>query len=241
MFKKFLATQVFILFVSSATILAQSIQIEAIEFTFVGRTAENDFGEFDSFVSKVREPSLFQSKLVEQIDQNGIITTSGFAIDFVFSGMENPNNEFVFGIQTGSVESEIFQSLTVLRDTLTEISDISNSSQVFTLKAGYQRIFRDKKRLKLILGTSYQLGIPVSAKTTQTFDDEFFGEEYTFFAKQHASFGISAVYGIRFKLFRNVSASFLSRPGLYWQQVDGTPTANLLRGTNLSFRFKIKP
>ena len=240
--KRTIALIIFTFFISteSSRIFAQLLKIEAIELTGVGLTANDDFGDYASFISKVRNPALFQSQLINQIDSLSTITNTGFSIDFIFSLVDKPFNEFIFGIQNGSVETELFKSLSFQSDSGFVSSDITNQSQYFTLKTGYRRIFRTDKKIKLLAGTTIQLGIPVSSKTTQTFNREFVGEAYSFFGKQSVSFGLSIPYGLRFKLFRNVQVAFISKPTFFFQRVDGTPSSSLLRGTNLSFRFNIQ-
>lgn len=219
---------------------AQSIKIDAIEITIVGETAEDDFGDYSRFVAKTRNPALFQSVLENEIDQNGTINRTGFSIDFIFSQISKPQNEFILGFQAGSVTNDLYTGLTFESDSASISGDITNQSQFFDLKAGYRRIFRMDKKIKVLVGANLQLGIPVSSNTTQTFNNPFFGDEYKFFAKQHVNVGLALNYGIRFKLFRNVYGAFVSRPTLFFQQVDGTPSSSILRGTNLSFQFKIR-
>ena len=221
-------------------ICAQSLKIDAIEFVTIGQIGDEDFGGYESFISKVKNPALFESGIVNQPNKIGIISSTGFAIDFVFVQADMPANEFILGIQSGTIESEVFQELSFQGDSNLVSSDITNTSQFFTIRSGYQRVFRYDKRIKILTGTTLLLGVPVSSNTTQTLTIDFFPQEYKFFAKQSASVGLSITYGIRFKLFRNVHTAFISRPTFYFTRVDGSPTSSLLRGTNLSFQFKIR-
>ncbi len=219
---------------------AQSLQIDAIEILAFEQTGDDDFGTYNSFVSKARNPALFQFDLINQPEKIGIITNNGFAIDFVLSQKDEPVNEFIFGFQAGTVESELFNDLSLQRDTSLFVGTIKNSSQYFALKGGYQRVFRADKKIRIITGTSLQIGIPVSSKTMQTITSQFLQEEYNFFAKQSASLGFSINYGIRFTLFRNMHLALMGRPTFLFQNIDGTPSSSLIRGTNLSLQFKIR-
>ena len=120
-------------------------------------------------------------------------------------------------------------------------SDITNNSQYFTLRSGYQRVFLADKRVRVVASTMLHIGIPVSSKTTQTIESNLIGGEYDFFAKQSAYVGFSIPFGVRFKLFRNVNMSIMSRPTFLFQKVDGTSSTSLLRGTNISLQFKLRP
>jgi hypothetical protein len=220
---------------------AQSIKINAIELTAIGQIGDGDHGNYEYFVYNTRNPALFQSGLIDQPDKFGIIRNSGFAIDFIFNQDDEPVNEFILGIQSGSIETEIFKDLSFQDDSLTFNSDVTNISQFFTVRAGYHRVFRADKRIRLLAGTMLQFGVPVSSNTTQTVTTDFFTDEYKFFAKQSVSVGYTISYGLRFTLFRNVHASLLSRPTFYFSRVDGSLSSSLLRGTNLSIQFKIRP
>ena len=57
---------------------------------------------------RLKNPALFQTGLVNQPDNIGIIRTSGFIIDFIFVQVDEPVNEFVIGIQSGSIENRSF-------------------------------------------------------------------------------------------------------------------------------------
>ena len=220
---------------------AQSLKIDAIEISAIGQIGDGDHGNYEYFINNTRNPALFQKGLIDQPNKAGIIRSSGFAIDFVFKQVTEPANEFILGLQSGSVETEIFKDLTFQGDSSIFNSDVTNVSQFFTIRTGYHRIFRADKRIRLLAGTMIQLGIPVSSKTTQSVETDFFTDEYKFFAKQSISIGYTISYGIRFTLFRNVHASFMSRPTFYFSQVDGSLSSSFLRGTNLTLQFKIRP
>jgi len=224
----------------SAQSKAQHLQIKAIEVYTSSQTANDELGNYSGFISKTRNPALFLSEVTQDPAQDAAITANGFTINFIINQPEKPYNEYMVRIQSSSITTDLFENNTVQRDSIIGISSLQNSSQFFVLSGGYQRVFRNDKRLQLIIGSSIQLGIPVSANTTQTFNSDFSGDENQFFAKQSVTAGLSFPIGIRLKAFRNVSLALIGRPTLFYHRVDGNPSTTFLRGTNLSFQFDIR-
>jgi len=224
----------------SAQSKAQHLQIKAIEIYTSSQTANDELGGYSTFISKTRNPALFLSEATKDPAQDASITANGFTINFIFNEPKKPYNEYMVVIQSSSITTDLFENNTVQRDSIIGISSLQNSSQFFVLSGGYQRVFRHDKRLQLIVGSGVQLGIPVSANTTQTFNSDFSGDENQFFAKQSVSAGLSFPIGIRLKAFRNVSLALIGRPTLFYHRVDGNPSTTFLRGTNLSFQFDIR-
>lgn len=220
---------------------AQFISITAIEIGSTSQAGESKLPDVSSFISDTRNPSLFRTSINSELKRSGTYTKEGFRIDFIFKLKKNPSHQFVAGIETVDLTSDLFSVSGSIQDTLFVSSSYKTRNEYFFLKTGYNYVFRPEKRFSIITGGILNFGIPISSRTEEliTFD-EFGTDQFIFFGKQSASAGLAIPIGIRFKLFRNVSLSLLVKQSFQYYRMDGTPVLTSMIGTNLGLHFKLR-
>ncbi|MBO6792895.1 MAG: hypothetical protein JJ895_03210 [Balneolaceae bacterium] len=220
--------------------IAQSIQVKGIEIYGQELSGMEDLGSLESSISNTRNPLLFKTKGLAETEEKSQQYSTGFSIDFHLINPKKQTHEYILGIQAGQIESYFTSAALIEYDSLAANTSIRNVSEFFNLKAGYQRVFRSEKKLKLTAGGVITLGFPVSSTTYQTINTELYSDTFQFFGKQSASIGLSVPLSARLKVVRNVSIALTSRPTFMLHNADGNLSTTLFRGTTLSLHFKLR-
>ncbi len=222
------------------TISAQGIQVKAIEIYGQSLNGTSDFGDLSSTINNTRSPILFRTDGLTELGEASAQRTNAFAIDFHITRKGIVVHEYILGIQSGTIETDFTTTASIVYDSLTTTTSITNVSEYFKLKAGYQRLFRSDKKLKFTVGGLLVVGIPISSMTTQQIVTSFGTDSFVFFGKKSVALGFSLPLSARLKVINNVSLSLTSRPTLLVHGVDGNFSSTLFRGTNLAFHFKLR-
>lgn len=223
-----------------ATILAQGIHVKAIEIYGQNLNGTSDFGDLNSAINNTRNPILFRTDGLTEIGETSELTTNEFAIDFHIARKGIEAHEFILGIQAGTITTDFTTTASVVYDSLNTTTSITNVSEYFNLKAGYQRLYRSDKKLKFSVGGLLVMGFPISSITNQRIVTIRGSDNFVFFGKKSAALGFSLPLSARLKLINNVSISLTSRPTLLLHGVDGNFSSTLFRGTNLGLHFKLR-
>ena len=227
---------------------AQSLSIDALELSF--SNLEGSFGKtnYSTFVGSSRNPLVFQTEPQEFLGRDASFVTSSFSILFLLKNAQREQDEYVVGFGNGNIAGSLYEFRGLRQDSISVLSSISSRTEYFFLTAGYQRLFRKDKRFKLLVGARLTAGIPVSAKVNELFKDQsdstnqdIFGTELSFFAKQSASFTFATPFGFRWRMFRNVSLSYLVSPSYQLNWVDRSRFHGNMSGGIFSFQFQLQP
>lgn len=233
----------FLLFFVSGEVVAQIIVIDAIELSIPTRTGDSKLPAFSNFIGNTKNPALFRTQNITELSRTNKTTKEGFEIAFIFRLTNNPKHQFIGGFEAASFNSDLYELTGIFQDSLSASTSLSTKNEFFFLKTGYNYVRTPEKRFTIMGGVLLNVGIPVSAKTTEVIsinDDFFVEQEYSFFAKQSATFGLNIPLGIRFKVINNISFSFITSPGFQYQRIDGSPVLTTFQGANFSFHFKLR-
>lgn len=233
----------FILLFVDGELFAQHIVIDAIEVSTPTRVGKSKLPAYSSFIENTKNPVLFRTQRVAELSRTNRTTRNGFAIDFIFRLKSNPKHQFTGGFESTTFNSDLYELSGTFQDSLSVSTNLSSKMEFFFLKTGYNYVRTPEKRFTFMAGAILNFGIPVSAKTTEEIaTSDFFldNQEFSFFAKQFASFGLNIPVGVRLKVIKNMSLSFIINPGFQYQRVDGNPVLTSFQGANFSFHFKLK-
>ena len=230
-----------LLLFTTGELYGQYIVIDAIEIGGTSQSGSSNLPSASSFISSTRNPALFKTSIISEIEHPNAFRNEGFRIDFIFRLNKDQRHQFIAGFERASIESDLFLVTGSIQDTISVSTNYTARNEYFFLKSGYQFTYRPEKRLSLIVGGQINFGIPVSSKTEEEiFYREFNNEKLSFFGNQSASAGLTFPIGLRLKLYRNVSISLLSRTSFQYYRVDGTPVIATLNGVNLGLHFKLR-
>ncbi|GAB5410149.1 MAG: hypothetical protein BalsKO_25140 [Balneolaceae bacterium] len=233
----------FLLFFTSGELLAQRIVIDAIELSIPTRTGDSKLPTYSNFIEKTKNPALFRTQNIDELSRTNSTSKNAFSIDFIFRLKNNAKHQFIGGFEAATFNSDLYELSGIFQDSLLASTSLSTKNEFFFLKTGYNYVRTPNKRFTFMGGILFNFGIPVSATTTEviSLNDAFFIEqEYSFFAKQSATFGLNIPLGVRFKVINNISFSFTTNPGFQYQQIDGNPILTTFQGANFSFYFKLR-
>lgn len=229
--------------VISANVFAQRIVIEAIEISSLGLVGQSKLPTYSQFLSNTRDPVLFRTQEVSEIDRKNKAIKSGFNIDFIFRSKTNDRHQFITGFEASNVDIEMYEVSGKFMDSLAVSTSLNTRNEFFFLKAGYQYVRTPQKKFTFLVGATLNVGIPVSAKTDEIISGKNSSQdnfEFSYFSKQSASLGIVIPFGIRFKVVNNFSISLKANPTFHYQRLDGTGLVTSFQGSNLGFHFKIR-
>lgn len=233
----------FILFllIPSSTLFGQVIIIDAIEVNTSSLSGKGALPEFSNFISSTKNPSLFRTRDISNPTNESSARSTGVSIDFIFRSVNNPRHQFIAGFEAANMTTDLYELQGTFQDTIAVTSTYTSVSEHFFLRAGYNYVRAPQRKLTLMAGAVVRLGIPISSKTEESLSGiDLLDSEFSFFAKQSASIGLSVPLGFRFKVIKNLSMTFTSKPTFHYSGLDGTPHFMILRGTNLAFHFNLR-
>lgn len=226
-----------------SAIFAQSIVVDAIEINFPTSTGEAQLPTYSDFIGNTKNPILFRTQNISELSRNNSFVKTGFEIDFIFRLKNTPKHQFIGGFEAATINSDLYEISGLFQDSLTASTTLKTKTEYFFLKSGYNYVRTPSNKFTIMGGVLVNFGIPISAKTNElisTNDTSFEELEYSFFAKQSASFGLNIPFGFRFKVINNFSLSFTINPGFQYLRIDGNPVFTTFQGANLSFHFKLR-
>lgn len=233
----------FILFIliPFSTLLGQGVIIDAIEINTSSLSGKGTLPEYSDFISNTKNPALFRTRDISNPTNKSSARSTGVSIDFIFRSINNPRHQFIAGFEAANTTTDLYELQGTFQDTIAVTSTYTSVSEHFYLRAGYNYVRAPHRKFTLMAGAVARLGIPISSKTEESISGmDLFDNEFSFFAKQSASVGLSVPFGFRFKVIKNLSMTFTSRPTFHFSGLDGTPHFMMLRGTNLAFHFKLR-
>jgi hypothetical protein len=222
---------------------AQALKIDAIEVSFPSQNGYDNLSSYSEFISNTKDPFLFRTQKKTILSELNTTAKEAFAIDFIFKLKDRPSHQFIAGIETATLTTDLFELSGHFQDSLSVTTLITSKREYFFLRSGYNYIHKPDAKFSVTGGFLVNAGIPVSSITSEEirFDDvNRVSQKFTFFAKQSTSFGMSLSLGIRFKIIRNISASLTGKPGMQYQRIDGTPFFTFYRGVILGIHFNLK-
>lgn len=231
------------LFIAATPVIVygQNTPVQAIEIGFSGTTGNAALPALSSFLNNTREPGLFRTENISDINKNEAITKNGFQIQFQLNDPKRPRIEWLAGIDYATVDYTLYEFSGTLSDTLNTTGTLTANNEYFFLHSGFHFVTKPESRFTWILGAYVNVGFPVSAKTEETIVGEDFQEYYySFFGKRSVTTGITAPIGFRFKVINNFSLSLLTKPTLQYYRIDGSPVTAKLSSIDLGFHFKLR-
>lgn|GEM_PF-3493461 len=235
---------VFSILFLSGELFAQIIVLDAIEISLPTQTGESKLPTYSDFNGNTKNPLLFRTKNISELSRSNETSKNAFSIDFIFRlKKSNRKHQFIAGFETATFTTDLYKLSGIFQDSLSASTSLRSKTEFFFLKSGYNYVHTPDNRFTFMAGGILNFGIPVSAKTSElitTSESLFMEQEYSFFAKQSASFGLSIPMGFRFKVIKNISISFTTNPGIQFQKIDGNPVFTTLQGATLSLYFKFR-
>lgn len=233
----------FILFllIPSSTLLGQGIIIDAIEINTSSLSGNGKLPGYSSFIAGTKNPALFRTRDISNPTDKSSAQATGLSIGFIFRSINNPRHQFIAGFEAVNITTDLYKLEGTFQDSISVNSTYTSLAEYFYLRAGYNYVRAPQRKFSLQAGAVLRFGIPISSKMEESISGtDLFESDFTFFAKPSPSVGLSVPLGFRFKVIKNFSMTFTSRPTLHYSGLDGTPHFILLKGTNLAFHFKLR-
>ncbi len=234
---------VFLMLFIPSELCAQIIVFDAIEISLPNQTGESTLPTYSNFNGNTKNPLLFRTKNISELSRSNETSKNAFSIDFIFHLKSSSKHQFIAGFEASSFTTDLYELSGTFQDSLSTSTSLRSKSEFFFLKSGYNYVHTPDNRFTFMAGGILNFGIPVSAKTSElitTTESLSIEQEYSFFARQSASFGLSIPMGIRFKVIKNISLSFTTNPGFQFQKIDGNPVIITFQGASLSLYFKFR-